>query len=117
MSVLGVCGLRWGEAVALRGRHVDALRQRLIVEKSLAEISGRLVFGDTKSPARRRVRVPASLLARVPTVAAGALVFTAPEGGPLRHNNFLARVWHPALAKRDYRRLESTSYGTLPRPG
>lgn len=25
------------------------------------------------------------------------LAFTAPEGGPLHYNNFLARCWHPAL--------------------
>ena len=27
------------------------------------------------------------------------LVFTAPGGGPLRYNNWLTRVWHPALEK------------------
>lgn len=97
VAVLGVCGLRWGEAVALRGRHVDTLRRRLIVEESLAEISGRLVFGNTKSHARRRVPVPASLLARIPATAANDLVFTSPDGKPLRYNNWLARVWHPAL--------------------
>jgi integrase len=55
IAVLGTCGLRWGEAVALRGRHEDELRRRLIVEESLAKISGRLVFGPTKSHSRRRV--------------------------------------------------------------
>lgn len=38
VAVMGVCGLRFGEAAALRVRHVDALRRRLIVEESLAEI-------------------------------------------------------------------------------
>jgi integrase len=98
-AVLGVCGLRWGEAVALRGRHVDELRRRLVVEESLAEISGRLVFGSTKSHARRRVPIPASLLARLPAVGPDELVFTAPEGGALRYRNFLARVWHPTLRR------------------
>jgi integrase len=97
VAVLGICGLRWGEAAALRGRHMDVLRRRLVVEESLAEISGRLVFGSTKSHARRRIPIPASLLARLPTVGPHELLFTAPEGGPLRYNNFVARVWHPAL--------------------
>ena len=87
--------------MALRGRHVNRLRRRLIVEESLAEISGRLVFGNTKSHARRAVPIPASLLNRIPSVSADQLVFTGPRGGPLRYRNFLARVWHPML-----RRLE-----------
>ena len=96
-ALMGTVGLRWGEAVALRGRHVDVLRRRVTVEESLAEISGRLVFGTTKSHARRRVPVPASLLARLPAVGPDELLFHGPEGGPLRYRNFLARVWHPTL--------------------
>ena len=63
----------------------------------MAEISGRLTFGTTKSHSRRRVPVPASLLARIPATGPDELVFTAPGGGPLRYNNWLTRVWHPAL--------------------
>jgi integrase len=117
VAVLGTVGLRWGEALALRGRHVDTLRRRLVVEESLAEISGRLVFGNTKSHARRRVPVPASLLARIPAVGTDELVFTAPEGGPLRYNNFVARVWHPALAKLGLPKLACTSYAIVLQPG
>jgi integrase len=99
VAVLGTVGLRWGEAAALRGRHVDRLRRRLIVEDSLAEIAGHLVFGTTKSHARRRVPLPTSLLTRIPIVPADALVFTAPKGGALHYRDFLGRVWHPALAE------------------
>lgn len=35
--VLGLCGLRWGEAVALRGRHLDLKRNRIRVETSYTE--------------------------------------------------------------------------------
>ena len=97
VAVMGICGLRWGEAAALRGRHVDRLRRRLIVEESLAEISGRLIFGATKSHARRKVPVPATLVAQLPATYPDGLLFTAPKGGPLRYQNFLARVWHPTL--------------------
>jgi integrase len=103
VAVLGVCGPRWGEAVALRRRHVDPLRRRLHIESSLAEISGQLPFGPTKSHSRRSVPVPTSVMVMI-TAELGdkgpdALVFTGPEGGPLRYRNFLSRVWHPTLKR------------------
>jgi integrase len=96
---LSTLGLRWGEAAALRGRHVDLLRRRLRVEESLAEISGHLVFGTPKSHATRSVPLTPRLAARFESLGnqADALVFTAPEGGPLRHRNFTRRLWHPTL--------------------
>jgi integrase len=102
---MGVCGLLWGDAVALRGRHVDQLRRRLLVEESLAEISGRLVFGNTKSHACRRVPVPATLLARLPVAPPDELLFRGPQGGALRYRNFLARVWHPTLQRLEIPRV------------
>jgi integrase len=99
IAVMGVCGLRWGEAAALRGRHVDTLRRRLVIEESLAEISGRLVFGTTKSHARRRVPVPASLLARLPAAGPDELVFRGPKGGPLRYRYFYMKHWRPTLER------------------
>ena len=103
VSVLGVLGLRWGEAAALRHRHVDTLRRRLFVEESLAEISGRLIFGSTKSHARRSVPVSPRVMAMLGAVledkGRDGLIFTAPKGGPLRYQNFLARVWHPVLSE------------------
>jgi integrase len=55
IRVLGVPGLRFDEAAALRRRHVDVLRRRLHIEESLAEVGGRFVFGPTKSHATRWV--------------------------------------------------------------
>jgi len=99
VSVLGICGLRWGEAAALRGRHVDTLRRRLLVEESLAEISGQLIFGPTKSHARRAVPVPTSVLTKLGGRGRDELLFTGPQGGALRYRNFLGRVWHPVLKR------------------
>ena len=103
IAVLGVGGLRWGEAAALRRRHFDALRRRLLVEESLAEVSGRLIFGPTKSHTRRAVplspRLGDGLTQAVGKRGPNELIFTAPKGGPLRYQNFLARVWHPVLAE------------------
>ncbi len=55
IRVLGILGLRWGEAAALRRRHVDLLRKRLRVEASIAELGGKLIEGSTKSHAVRSV--------------------------------------------------------------
>lgn len=103
-AVMGVCGLRWGEAVALRRCHADLLRRRLRVEESLAEVSGHFVWGPTKSHTRRSVPLSpglitglASHLERLDTDPR-ALLFTGPKGGPLRYRYFLMGPWRGALA-------------------
>jgi len=103
IRLLGTLGLRWGEAAALKRRHVDLLRRRLLVEESLAEVGGRLVTGQTKSHAVRSVPLSPSLAAALEAHlehhTADAYVFTSPEGAPLRHRNFYARCWYPALQR------------------
>lgn len=61
IAVQGVLGLRFGEAAALRRRSVDAMRRRLRVDRSLAEVSGALLFGATKTHAARELPLPPSL--------------------------------------------------------
>ena len=62
-----------------------------------------LVYGPTKTYERRSVPIPRSMcdelgayLATRPADAE-AFVFTAPDGGPLRHHNFYARHFRPAV--------------------
>jgi integrase len=103
--VLAYCGLRWGEAAALRRRHCDLLRGRIEVAESLAEVGGNLIFGATKTHRSAVLALPKflrrMLAEHLDTVPAhpDALVFTAPKGGPLRHKGFKDRVWRPALAQ------------------
>jgi integrase len=101
--LLAYGGPRWGEAVALRRSRCDLLRSRLHITESASEAGGRLVFGPTKTYDDRTIIVPGflrSLLAEHLATQTGpeesALVFTAREGGPLRHANFYKRVWRPA---------------------
>ena len=61
VRVLGVVGLRYGEAVALERHAVDLLRRRLLVRRSVTEVSGQLVWGTPKSHAERQVPLPPSL--------------------------------------------------------
>jgi hypothetical protein len=56
--VLAYGGLRRGEASALRRGRCDLLRARIEVAESLADVSGELHFGPTKSYARRWARLP-----------------------------------------------------------
>lgn len=105
VRILGTLGLRFGEVAALRRRSVNLLTKRLVVEESLAEVSGRLMFGSTKTHATRRIPLTASLAAaleahleQVPRDA-DALLFTSPEGSPLRYSAFRSRCWHPALTR------------------
>lgn len=84
-------GLRPGELAALRIDRLDLLRRQLRVEEPL------------KTPAARRtVSFPPFLadeLAAHLTAHPGrdGLVFTAPEGGPLRLRLFRRRFWYPAV--------------------
>ncbi|MET7965601.1 tyrosine-type recombinase/integrase [Micromonospora sp. NPDC005305] len=99
---LAYTGLRWGEASALHVSRLDLLRRRVTVAVALAEVSGELVEGTPKNHQRRSVPIPRFLVDELAAHVAGkrrnALVFTAPNGGPLRNTNFRSRVFGPAAA-------------------
>jgi integrase len=98
-------GLRAGELVALRVRHLNLLRGRCEVGESATEVDGRLVWGPTKTYARRTVPLPRFLSDQLAAYLAGRphgpddLVFTAPQGGPLREQKFVAGIFKPAAAR------------------
>jgi integrase len=103
--VLAYCGLRPGEAVALRRMHLDDLG-RLIVERGMTEHRGVLLERDTKTHRSRVVEVPASVLAELRRhidlhVGADphALLFTTPHDEPVRMSNWRHRVWDPVAAE------------------
>jgi integrase len=94
--------LRWSELVALRVDRLSPSRDRVRVEEKIVE-SGRLIRGEPKTKRSRRwVTVPdfvASALAehvkKYPPGPDG-LVFTAPQGGPIRRPAFYRLVWSKA---------------------
>ncbi|MCH8993084.1 MAG: site-specific integrase [Acidobacteria bacterium] len=94
--LLGWSGLRWGEAVALRGKSVNRRSRRIRVAEAVAEVGGRLEWGTPKTHEARVVIVPGFITEALPIVAPDELVFTAPKGGPLRTSNFRRDVWAPA---------------------
>lgn len=99
---LGYCGLRWGEAAALRVGRVDCLRGRLQVVESVAEVNGRIVFGSPKSHQHRSVPVPRFLRDELMAATAGKspddLLFVSPTGAVLRLSNFRNRVFDGAAS-------------------
>jgi len=97
-------GLRQGELFALRDRAVDLATRVLIVEAGARE--GKLV--PTKTAAgRRRVRLSSEatrvlreqLVARAPNDL--GLVFPTPTGAVWRKDNFMSRVFRPAVRRAD----------------
>ena len=101
--MLAWCGLRFGELAALRVRDLDLERARLSVERSMTEVGGRLVWSDPKSGRGRSVPFPRSLTGVLRDQARGKgpdeQLFTTPDGGALRLNNWRRRVLDPACAR------------------
>lgn len=98
-------GCRIGELIALDTDRYQPDKRIIRIERSLAEVRGHLRFGQPKTAAARRaVTLPTWLphvidqhLADHPPGPDG-LLFTAPEGGPIRRNTFRSRFWLPAVA-------------------
>ena len=99
----GFTGLRAGEMVALRSESIDLLHGRVHVVASATEAYGKLHFGSPKTNQRRAVPLPKSLVSELTTHLAGTsgkdFVFTSSRGGPLRHHNFSARDFKPAVTR------------------
>ena len=108
-------GLRWGELIALRPRHIDFLRRTITVEETIVEVPKKI------SPTGQRMLLkpyPKDDEPRTLTVSQGLLdviaarishlglrrddlLFPSTEsrdGRPLSRNTFRTRFWRPALA-------------------
>jgi integrase len=84
--ILGYCGLRFGEATALRVSDIDLHAQRIRVRRSVTYVRKvGLVEGPTKNHTSRTVPVPAFVNRLLATELAGrgtdALVFESARGG------------------------------------
>lgn len=102
--VAAYAGLRFSELAGLRVGSVDFLRRTLTVSQTIAEVKGRLVVSDVKTPSSRRtLTLPSlvidelsALLATRGNVDPSDWLFQTPTGGPLRYSNFHRTVWAPA---------------------
>lgn len=100
VEVLLYCGLRFQEAAGLRRFRVDLLRRRLQVAKVQPRKGGekqpKTAAGVRLVPLTDELVVQLSQMIPAPDQE---LVFTSPEGSRLRYDNWLRRVWQPALLK------------------
>lgn len=83
--VLGLCGLRWGEATALTVGDVDFVHHRLHVSKSVTKVGGGFVLGTPKSGKARDVPLFGPVAEALRPVCDGRddgeLLFTGEHGG------------------------------------
>ena len=86
--LLGVGGLRWGEAAALTVADIDFLRRRLQLHRNAVLVRGQMVVGSLKSNKTRSVSLSAFVIEALAATAQGKgrdeLLWSTPSGGYLR---------------------------------
>ena len=104
-------GMRWGEVIGLRPRHVDFLGRVVSVEETIVETSKKnsptgerfLVKPYPKNNEPRTFGVRQAWLddlathIRVGTIGRDDLLFTTRVGTPISRNTFRTQVWLPAV--------------------
>jgi integrase len=109
-------GMRWGELVGLRVRHVDFLRRTALVQDVVIEVSTKdsptgerfVTKPYPKNDQPRRLRITSELVEAIARhledldLQLDDLLFPSngcPGGGPISRANFRKRVWLPALKR------------------
>lgn len=109
VGVLAYTGLRIGELAGLTVGDFDAPNNRFFVQESATLVRGTVVKSSPKNGRSRPVAYPAFLSADINAMLEGkspsAYVFTAPQGGILRHDLFRKRYFRPAFDELNRRRL------------
>lgn len=99
--VLGYCGIRWGEAIAIKAGRLTLDTRRIRIVQAYSDVKGRLELGPVKNHEKRSVPLPRSFAEELRPLLDGRgrddLLFTAPEGGPLRYRNFRSRAFDKAV--------------------
>jgi integrase len=96
--LLGVGGLRWGEAAALRVSDVDFLRRRIELHRNAVYVGGEFVVGTLKSNKNRTVVLPSFVVDALAQTAKGKgrdeLLWPSAMGGylgtPSAHDSWLS---------------------------
>lgn len=85
--LLGIGGLRWGEAAALTVADVDFLRRRVHLHRNAVMVGARVVVGTLKSGESRTVALPAFVMGALAQTAQGKgreeLLWPSRSGGYL----------------------------------
>lgn len=96
-------GMRWSEATAIQGRHVDLEAGTVRVQQAWKRVpgAGHVIDVPKTRKARRTVNAATMALAAVePLIRKPSdLVFVTPSGGHVTHANFFNNTWKPACAR------------------
>jgi integrase len=99
--VLAYCGLRTGEATALRRQDIDLDRARIEVHSSVERVNGQYSIGPTKTHERRSVPIPPPVLEllrqRIAMWEPDRLVFPGADGYLKSHE--LRKIFDPAATR------------------
>lgn len=104
--VLGYCGLRWGEAIGLRVKDVDFVRNRINVNQNAVEVAREIHVGTPKNHERRSVPFPAMLATGLTSQCKDklpdALVFPGRQGSFMRRTrtDYESSGWFAGAVKR-----------------
>ena len=104
-------GMRWGELIALKPRHVDFLRKRITVADTIMEVSKRhsptgeryVAKPYPKDNEPRTLGVSQAWLDQVAEhikthgLGRDDLLFATTAGTPISRNTFRTRIWKPAV--------------------
>jgi integrase len=104
-------GLRWGELIALKPRHLDLIKRTLSVEETVVEVSIKnsptgarmLTKPYPKDNEARTMALPEDLVDQLADWIAARrlgpddLLFATREGTPISRNTFRTRIWRPAI--------------------
>jgi integrase len=104
-------GMRWGELIALKPRHLDLTTGKLTVEETIVEVSIKnsptgnrmLVKPYPKDNEPRTMGLPPELITQLGAhitehgLRSGDLLFATRQGTPFSRNTFRTRVWRPAV--------------------
>jgi integrase len=105
-------GLRWGELIALKPRHLDLIKRTLTVEETVVEVSIKnsptgqrmLTKPYAKDNEARTMELPPDLVGQLTAhiaergLGTGDLLFSTRDGTPISRNTFRTRIWLPAFA-------------------
>src|SRR4051812_18477986 len=104
-------GMRWGELIALRPRHIDFLKRSVTVEETIIEVSTKhsptgeryvaKLYPKDNEPRTFGVDQEwiAAAAQHIKTLGIGRdqLLFTTSTGTPISRNPFRPRIWQPAV--------------------
>jgi integrase len=100
----GTTGLRWGELTALQCKDVSLLNRSINVSKAYSTgLNGERILGSTKTNQVRTVPFTKELIPALTDLIqarpAESHLFQMPFGGVLDYNNFMSRIFRPAVER------------------